>query len=268
MTPTRTALLAAAVTLSAGAADAATPSIGDLVSHRAVYALGLARSQAQQVVGGVSGTMTFTLTGACDGWTVEQQYDSRISYVEGPPVHWMTSYSTWESRDGRDMTFSLKSTTDDVVETDVRGEASLDPKTGGEARLRRPEDITLPLSAGTLFPTYHTAALVDAMRRGDSIFAATLFDGTDEAGSSYVSAVIGRPVETAPKIDDPALKVPSRRVTMAFFDETGTSDLPSVEIGMRLYDNGVGDDVTLDYGDFVMRATMVSFETLPTPTCP
>lgn len=268
MTPTRTALLAASLMLAAAAADAATPSIGDLVSHRAVYSLGLARSQAQQVVGGVAGTMTFTLTGACDGWTVEQQYDTRISYVEGPPVHWMTSYSTWESRDGRDMTFSLKSTTDDVVETDVRGEASLDPDTGGEARLRRPEDTTLTLTPGTLFPTYHTAALVDAMRRGDTIFAATLFDGTDPEGSSYVSAIIGRPVETPPTIDDPALKGPSRRVTMAFFDETGSSDIPSVEIGMRLYDNGVGDDVTLDYGDFVMRATMVSFEALPQPTCP
>jgi hypothetical protein len=263
----RTALLSAALVVAAGAAQAAPP-VGDLLSHRAVYSLGLARSQSQQVVGGVAGTMTFTLTGACDGWTVEQQYDTQISYIEGPAVHWTTSYSTWESRDGRDMTFSLKSTTNDVVETDLRGEASLDPATGGQARLRRPEDTTLPLTPGTLFPTYHTAALVDAMRRGDTIFGATLFDGTDDAGSSYVSAVIGRPVDTAPTIDDPALEVPSRRVTMAFFDENGGDDLPSVEIGMRLYENGVGDDVTLDYGDFVMRATMVSFEALPAPTCP
>src|SRR4051812_22516555 len=125
MTRIRTALpsaapLSAILALAAGAASAAPP-VGELLSHRAVYALSLARSQAQQVVGGVAGTMSFTLTAACDGWTVEQQYDSHISYVEGPPVHWMTNYSTWESRDGREMTFSLKSTTDNVVETDVRG---------------------------------------------------------------------------------------------------------------------------------------------------
>ena len=36
---------------------------------------------------------------------------------------------------------------------------------------------------------------------------------------------------------------------------------------MRLLDNGVSQDMLLDYGDYVIRATLDEIEALPKPAC-
>lgn len=43
---------------------------------------------------------------------------------------------------------------------------------------------------------------------------------------------------------------------MAFFDRDAASQQPDYEVGMRYWDNGVADDLTMDFGDFVMKGTL------------
>ncbi len=256
-----------AVAVAAAPVALAAPPIDAIRPHRAVYDLDLAGGRSQPVVVDVAGTMTFSLQDVCDGWIVEQTYDTQILYASGPDVRWRTSYSTWESRDGRELTFALDSSSGELIQSELRGEASLDSDKGGTARLRRPSAETIALPPGTLFPTYFAAELIAAIRDGASMFTGTLYAGTEETGPEYVAAIIGRPVDAPPSLDDPLLEGPSHRIVTAYYPPAVAAELPSVEVTMRFYENGVSDDVVLAYSDFGIRARLVEIEALPVPDC-
>ena len=48
----------------------------------------------------------------------------------------------------------------------------------------------------------------------------------------------------------------STRVHLAFFDRKPDTITPSYEVGMRYWENGVADDMQMDFGDFVMNAKL------------
>ncbi len=57
--------------------------------------------------------------------------------------------------------------------------------------------------------------------------------------------------------------LPSTRVRLAFFDHQPTSITPTYEVGMRYWENGVADEMLMDFGDFVMSAKMTEFVPQP-----
>ena len=59
----------------------------------------------------------------------------------------------------------------------------------------------------------------------------------------------------------PAL--PSTRVHISFFDRALTGVTPSYEATMRYWDNGVADDMKMNFGDFVMSAKLKEFAPQP-----
>jgi hypothetical protein len=61
--------------------------------------------------------------------------------------------------------------------------------------------------------------------------------------------------------------VPSGRVHVAFFDREETNEEPDYEIGMRYFDNGVSDDLAMNFGDFVMSGKLTEFEPSRAPRC-
>lgn len=62
----------------------------------------------------------------------------------------------------------------------------------------------------------------------------------------------------------PALaKLFSTRVRLAFFERKKNEYTPSYEVGMRYWENGVAEDMQMDFGDFVMRARMAEFALQP-----
>jgi hypothetical protein len=61
----------------------------------------------------------------------------------------------------------------------------------------------------------------------------------------------------------PLAKLYSTRVRLAFFERKNGGVTPSYEVGMRYWENGVADDMQMDFGDFVMRARMRDFTLLP-----
>jgi hypothetical protein len=56
-------------------------------------------------------------------------------------------------------------------------------------------------------------------------------------------------------------------VHVAFFDRDDTSEKPDYEIGMRYFDNGVSDDLAMNFGDFVMDGKLAQFEIVGAPRC-
>ena len=85
----------------------------------------------------------------------------------------------------------------------------------------------------------------------------------DDAGVEDSSVVIldwKQPFQTP----YPALSaLPSTRVRLAFFDRSGNTSTPSYEVGMRYWENGVADNLQMDFGDFAMNAKISEFNVLP-----
>jgi hypothetical protein len=57
--------------------------------------------------------------------------------------------------------------------------------------------------------------------------------------------------------------LPSTRVHISFFDHDASASTPTYEVGMRYWENGVADDMQMDFGDFVMSAKMKEFAPQP-----
>jgi hypothetical protein len=249
----------------AASTPTAPPSstIPPLAAHHALYGLTLASSRGGDVVA-ARGTMGYEVTDACDGWAVRQRLQMTITNSDGQDIQMTSDYATWESKDGQKFRFHMKQMTETAVTSQTDGEASLQRPGGpGEARYTSPNANKQPLPAGTLFPMIHTSALLAAAREGKKFVSLPLFDGTDEKGVEDSSVVVldwKPPFPTA----YPALSsLASTRVRLAFFDRQAGATTPSYEVGMRYWENGVADDMQMDFGDFVMNAKMNEFALQP-----
>jgi EipB-like len=234
-----------------------------LLAHRALYTLTLASAKSGDVVA-AHGTMGYEVTDACDGWAVRQRLRMTITNSEGQDIEMASDYATWEAKTGLKFRFHVRQMTDTAVTSQTDGEASLQ-KTGGpgEAHYTTPSDRTNALPAGTLFPMMHTAAIIAAARDKKRFLALPLFDGTDENGveDSFI-VILNWNVPAATKW--PVLTaLPSTRVRLAFFDHQPNSMTPTYEVGMRYWENGVADEMLMDFGDFVMAAKMTEFTPQP-----
>ncbi len=244
----------------AHAADLAPPM---LAAHRALYALALGNARDSDVIA-AHGTMGYEVLDACDGWAVRQRLDMTVTNTDGQDIHMVSDYATWEAKDGTKLRFHMKQTTDTAVTAQTDGEASLERPGGpGTAHYTVPKQTIVALPPGTLFPMAHTAAIISAARAGKKFIALPLFDGTDDHGAEDTSIVI---TDWKPpfKTDWPFLSdLPSTRVRLAFFDRKPDTITPSYQVGMRYWENGVADDMQMDFGDFIMDAKLTKLTPLP-----
>ena len=241
--------LAAAALLLMTAAPAGAV---DLAAHNATYTLKLDNARSANVQA-AAGTMSFDIQDTCDGWATAQTLRMTVTNREGQDVEMRSDYTTWESKDGLRLRFRTRQTTDTAVTSDVAGDAVLEPAGGpGSAHFTVPEDKTQDLPRGTLFPMTHTETILRDAIAGVRIVALPLFDGTTATGTQDSSVAIARFDETH-RASQPALaRLASGRFRMAFFDRKPDAILPDYELGARYFANGVADDLTMDFGDFVM----------------
>jgi hypothetical protein len=239
------------------------PGQGALLAHKALYTLTLDTAKSNDVIA-ARGTMGYEVTDACDGWAVRQRLNMTITNADGQEIEMSSDYATWESKDGLKFRYHMRQTTDTAVTSQTDGEASL-PKVGarGEARYTSPHDSTNALPAGTVFPMAHTAAIIAAARENKHFISLPLFDGTDEHGveDSFIVVLDWKP-PMQNKWPAQAL-LPSTKVHIAFFDHGPAAITPSYEVAMRYWENGVADDMKMNFGDFVMNAKMKEFAPQP-----
>jgi hypothetical protein len=264
-------LLVALPPLQAGAG----PGGIELVPHRAVYAMTLNSTKLGGGVTGASGNMIYKFSDSCDGWTVENKTVLTFAYSDGSPVATTWDFVTWESKDGQHYRFRVRSTRDGEVSDEIDGVASHDGR-GGLVKFTLPEEKTMHLPKGTLFPTEHTVKLLETAQKGDHMLERVLFDGTGADGPFDVNALIGKPVPAnaniSPAAANPAvnaslLSAPSWRMQMAFFPRDGGDPTPDYEVALRYYVNGVADEVIQSFGNFSLKGTLEKLEPLPKPEC-
>jgi outer membrane protein OmpA-like peptidoglycan-associated protein len=144
---------------------------------------------------------------------------------------------------------------------------------GGIAEFSKPEQATIALKPDVLFPTAHTLFLIDQAQAGVPFVVRQVFDGTTVDDATTISAVIGPTLKPGEEntdehpIKSPLLDRPSWRMRLGFFPAESKSEQPDYELGMRLMDNGVSQDMSLDYGDYVVNARLDHIEPLPKPSC-
>ena len=246
----------------------------DIAPHRALYSLSLASAKSSGGVVGASGAMAYEWGETCDGWTVQQRFRLRLEYAEQDSVEMSSTLVTWESKDGLRYRFNERRLRNGDLDEEIKGEAKLDGKgKGGTAEFSKPETATLALPEGTLFPTAHTLVLIERAQAGDQFVSRKVFDGATVENAGQITAVIGP--ETRPRLaaagekgpKSPLLNRPSWRIRLAFFPADAKVEQPDYELGMRLLDNGVSQEMMLDYTDYVIRARLDDIEALPRPGC-
>ncbi len=260
---------------SADAQQKPQPPAQDVVlaPHLATYDMKLALSRPNSGIADVNGRMVLETVDSCDGWEVKQRIKLTFLRNDGEEFDTDSSFTSYETKDGLGLRFSVRNIQDDEVEEELRGRADLEAQGGkGKASFTLPEARSFELPAGTLFPTTHLIQLIRHARAGDKSVSYSVFDGARLDGAFQVNAVIGRAPRpnAGPPVrgDISLLRQPSWSVRLAFFaaGDQGSAN-PEYELALDLLANGVARSMVLDYGDFAVDARLVQLQALPRPRC-
>lgn len=250
----------------------------DLAPHRALYEISLAGTRNGSEITGLQGRMVLEWADACDGWTVNQKVRMDLSHLSGPPMRNEFSFSSYESKDGNALRFSMRSMADGRQYEEFVGAATRD-SAGGSVDFDTPENMALDLPGGVSFPSEHLFILVERVLAGDRVVSMVVFSGIGPDSLHDVTAFVGaeipagsRPIETAPEFDSASpfgdlAAMRSWPVAMAYFPHGQNELEPEFEVSYRLMENGVAGNLLLDYGEFSMRAVLEKFEFLEKPDC-
>jgi len=260
----------------APAAPAATPvpqgqpiEARNLLAHRAAYRLTLAPQRDQSNIASADGGMVYELIDACDGWTTRQRFTLRLTDRDGTEIETTSDYSTYESKDGRRLRFTLTQMTQGAVTQRIAGEAELNADGSGVARYTEPEVKEERLPVGTILPNQHTIITLNAARTGQRLVVRPLFDGTSSDGVQDTTTVLSAWDGPQANAEFPLLStLGSARMRIAFFDreaqqQGGGATTPSYEVSLRYWENGVADQMLMDFREFAVDGRMVKLEPVP-----
>ena len=228
MSPRLAALTSLIAVLGAVASAAAV----ELQPYRAGYELRLASASQGSGIMGLNGRMALEWADACEGYTLTQRMSFHLNRADQDELRSDIFVSTWESRDGTAFRYIMRTTLNGIVTEDARD-------------------------------------LVERSIAGDTRIARKVFEGT--AGDTIYDAVafVGKTLGPgAGGARREALKkLRAWRVQIAYFAIGDDGDVPEYEVGLRLFDNGISDEVELNYGDFVVGAELTELELLPFSGC-
>jgi EipB-like len=271
---------------SAGLIGRAPAAPVELASHRAIYNLKLLRASSSAAVNAAAGRLVVEWRDSCDGYTTNQRFLTEFSDPEGQSSTTDLWVSSLEAQDGNVFRFNLTTSSNGRVQERSRGLARRAAgkagakADGGEVSFEEPKTERRTLPAGTLFPTSHTVALIQAAKSGANTLERIVFDGGADNGLSYVSAFIGKE-RISPAVALPPTPVAEKGkgvvltegrawpIRLAFYPYEKafkTDELPDYEMSFLLHENGVATGLEFDYGDFVIAADLSKIE--PLPGCP
>ncbi|TCZ64343.1 EipB family protein [Roseicella aquatilis] len=271
--PLRRPLIAALVALGAAAAlpgRAAEPGAAAMAGHRAGYKLALEKARDNSDIARAEGVMLYEVVDACDGWATRQRFQLRLTDRDGQEVETTSDYSTFETKDGRTIRFSLTQTSQGAVSQRIAGDAAVTPE-GGKVTYTEPEAKQEELPKGTILPMLHTIRALAAAKTGTRMMVVPLFDGTSAEGAQDTTTIIAgwTPPQANAKFP-PLASLGSARMRVAFFDRDnggngGGASAPDYEVGLRYYENGVADEMQMDFGEFSVNGTLQELAMLPNP---
>jgi hypothetical protein len=266
-----------AIPIAVGATQAngqSVPPLRDiLAAHRAVYDIHLARSEEGSGVSSASGRMVFEVTGnACQGYTMRQRMVVDIGDEDGNLGKLDFQIATFESGEGDLYSFDSRTTMNEEVVEAIEGEARRLGSTI-EVTLKQPTEKTVRLDGEVLFPSQHLQAIIDAAVAERSFLSADIYEGVGSGESSdEAMAAIGKAMRT-PKDGPLGGGMRQWPVTIGYFEPDGASkdhvgeEVPSYQMSFTLYENGVTNDLVMDYGDYALSGSLTDIERLSSANC-
>lgn len=250
-----------------------------LAPHRAVYDVVLDQTRGGSGVTEMSGRMVYELTGSeCDGYTQTMRFVTRMTNQEGAASVTDMRSSSWEDALAKSFRFNSSQYKDTKLSEQTQGDASRAAAAGGgKVELTKPDKKELPLRAKVYFPIQHSIALLVAAQKGDTVFQADLYDGSEKGEKTYATtSYIGKALpaghnKTLPSVANAqsldGLK--SWPVSISYFDpdkDKGDS-VPAYELAFLFFENGVSRRLFIDYGEFAIRGTLKDITFLDSPKC-
>jgi len=255
--------------------SASSVSAVHIAPHRAIYKMRLASVKNGSNITDVAGQMLFEWRDVCDGWAIQQHMQLHFTYSDGDDQDVISTELTYESKDGKNYNFNIRRLTNGQETENYHGKAVQNPDSSVSVVYSIPEGKKLQLPAGTLFPSAHTELVLRSAAESQKFFTRRVFDGSDEDGSSDISAFImpQRALAQEAGLDsklkeNPLLADAAWPVHMAFFAIGSETGEPDYEMDLALLPNGVARHMKIDYGDFSVTGNLEDIEALPAQKCP
>ncbi len=239
-----------------------------LSPHRAIYEITLDQARGGSGVTDMSGRMVYELTGSeCEGFSQSMRFVTRMTNQEGTTSLTDMRSSSWEDALAKSFRFNSSQYKDTKLSESTQGDATRTAQADtGKIDLTKPAKKEVKLKRNVYFPIQHSVALLAAARKGEPLFQADIYDGSEKGEKVYsTTSYIGRQlpaghnkklpaVETAKSLD--ILK--SWPVSISYFEEGAEKKdaVPSYELAFLYFENGVSRRLFIDYGDFAIRGTL------------
>ncbi|MDC0074255.1 cell envelope integrity EipB family protein [Alphaproteobacteria bacterium] len=222
-------------------------------SHKVVYTLELKESRKKNIID-VKGKLAIELINSCPGYTVSQRVRIYVLDNNGNLSSTDASYSTWESFDGKLMNFNSRTYLNNNIKKAISGKAKyLNDELILESKNNR--KIIKSKNKRIIFPTEHLKQIISEGTKGNLIISRKIFDGSDFENIYYASSHFS-PYFSKKYIDNRRRLLRGLvgwTVNIAYFNIDSFRTIPDYEVSFTLYENGVLDDIILDYGDFVIK---------------
>jgi hypothetical protein len=264
---------------SAAQGEDSTTAPVALVPHRAVYDLSLGASRGNSQVAGVRGRILYDFGGsACQGYSLEFRQVSELDSGEGRISTSDLRSTTWEGADAKSFKFTSQNFVDENLIDSVDGRAEREP-TKTAVALEKPQQKSLSLAAGVVFPTEHMVRVINAARAGERVLSFPVYDGSETGDKVFDTlTVVGREIAPGERNHDDAAatepklaSVPRWPVTVSYFErgkaENSSEQTPAYAISFELYANGISRALALDYNNFVINGKLSSLEIKDAAAC-
>ncbi len=242
-----------------------------LAPHKITYDLKLKEASEKQGITQATGRMVFEYTGsACEGYTTQSRIVLKLNSRDGEGMTQDQRTTSFESSDDLQFRFVNNSIVNNVPKSNVAGEGKIGPE-GAVVKLQKPQVEILKFDKDVKFPNGFLRDLVEQAKKGQTFITHSVYDGGDGGKILYNTSATIRPVKAVEGTEQVKSKLGTMakwRVKVSYFDTTKKGDpLPDYSFAAVLYENGVTDDIVIDYGEMAFVGKTTSFELLPQTPC-
>lgn len=244
-----------------GLEPAQKPAV-DFIPHRAEYTIQMHTKENTGSVVDVKGALSIELKREGNGWSFVQESTMLVYFNDGHAEQYVTKIDSFESDDGQNYRFDVRSLRNGVDEDFVQGHAYSTPTALGAAIYTSPFQKNVPLPVGTLFPITHLRKVMTAASCGESVFPdKVVFDGASDNRVPVDVNTIITPA-SGPKlvVDKPNLLSVDRiwALQMAIFSQDSKSPEPDYEITQNTLESGVITSMLMNYTEagFSIKLTL------------
>lgn len=247
-----------------------------LASHKAVHDLVLDRADADSDIQNMRGQLFYDLSSSvCLGYNLSTRITTETISKKNVKTTSDVRSESWEDYNGVQFKFSLSRYDNNTLSQSIKGSA----RRSGDAVLAEidaPKKDTGSLAGDVLFPTQDSVAIMKAALAGQSRLEAAVYDGSDGLMVYDTTTVIGSSRKKGGNAKLKSMKnsetlfgLPSWPVVVSYYNQ-GRNGIgrPLFAVSFRLYDNGVSDELKLDYGAFVLRGDLSKIEFADPKPCP